>query len=446
MMLENVYTTIPHQKLFIFQFYTFLGVVNRFLNLDPFLLFHLSSIFVSILLILAVYFLVKNIFTDSLLRISSFILIVLGGGLGWFTKIKGSADTVNAGFTMINAFERGHDALSTLFLILTSTLLILYIRKRSGKLLLGVIIFSFLNIVIHPPLILLYLVIATFLYFWLAKENQQARFIFYPLFLIILFVPYYFFVLQFLAGNPGFSGIGHTPQINIQAYIWGFGFMSLPLFWALTFAKDKTGETAFIKLFFITTLVFTLLPFSFSLYYLKTVHVWGVILALYGIRDYIIDKQLQRTTVIIVVALSLLTRIYVFDALLHASPKNSFFFLTKEEGKTLEFTSSLPVDSAILSLYRIGNYIPAFSDNRVYYGHRNVTPNSQEVLKEAQSFYTKMNEKEQKEFVRENNINYIYYGFEEARLRKEENLPIENPFAYFPVIFDNDVVIIYKSI
>ena len=106
--------------------------------------------------------------------------------------------------------------------------------------------------------------------------------------------------------------------------------------------------------------------------------------------------------------------------------------------------SLLPANSAILSLYRIGNYIPAFSNSRVYYGHRNVTPNSRETLKKAQSFYTKMSEKEQREFLRENNISYIYYGIEEGSLRKEENLSIGNPFAYFPIVFDNNVVIIYQ--
>src|SRR3989338_4070633 len=54
--LKNTYTTDPHQGVFVFQKYTLLGVINRFLRLDPFLLFHIASIMAGIGLILMIYY------------------------------------------------------------------------------------------------------------------------------------------------------------------------------------------------------------------------------------------------------------------------------------------------------------------------------------------------------------------------------------------------------
>lgn len=124
-------------------------------------------------------------------------------------------------------------------------------------------------------------------------------------------------------------------------------------------------------------------------------------------------------------------------------PNNPWFFLTKDEGETITSLSKLPKDSGILALYRIGNYIPAFSDNKVYFGHFYQTPNSQDAFNKARLFYARMNEKEQREFIKQNRIDYIYYGLEESALRKQLKLSTDNPFPYFPVAYKNESVIIY---
>ncbi len=105
--------------------------------------------------------------------------------------------------------------------------------------------------------------------------------------------------------------------------------------------------------------------------------------------------------------------------------------------------SKLPADSGVLSLYRMGNYIPAFSDLRVYYGHNFQTPSSDKAKKQAQLFYISMKEEQQKEFLKQNNIQYVYYGLEESNLRKNANLPTTNSFPRYPVIYQNEKVTIY---
>src|SRR3990167_8253623 len=58
--LQNTYAHEPHSGVFVFQVYTILGLINRLLNLNPFLLYHLASVIVGIMLIAVIYFSVKT--------------------------------------------------------------------------------------------------------------------------------------------------------------------------------------------------------------------------------------------------------------------------------------------------------------------------------------------------------------------------------------------------
>jgi hypothetical protein len=212
----------------------------------------------------------------------------------------------------------------------------------------------------------------------------------------------------------------------------------------LIFSPEKKEEILLVKLFFLTQIVLIFSPFNFSLYFVKGLHVWGVILGFLAIKEIFSKRQHQLTVALTVLFISLITRIQIFDQLMHVNKNNSFFFLTKEEGQALSFMEKMPVDSNILSLYRMGNYIPAWTDNRVYYGHNFLTPDSKEKLAEAKSFYTSMEEKKRDEFLVRNNIRYIYYGIEEQNIRTKDKLPADNPFTSYPVVYNSPPIIIYK--
>ena len=443
---QNTYTTIPHNSALIYQFYTLLGIINRLLRLDPFILFHLASIISSVILILVCYYVAKVFFTDKFYRLSAFIIFVLGGGLGWLQFFGLSGDTTIAGFTMVNAFERGSEAISTALLLLTFVFNFRYMKTWHRKYLFYAIITSFLSITLHPPFAAMYIVIGLIFVFWEYTKTKKFTSLMFPVTHLILFGIYYFFVLSNLLINPGFAGVVGQELFNVDSMrlITGFGVISLFLGWALLFSHNQTDEFKAAKIFFSTQLVFIFLPFGFHLYFVKGLHVWGVILGLYGVQELFKNMRQQKLITISIVLLSLITRIYIFNDLLHPNPNNPFLFLRSDEGKALEFMSQLPVDSNILSLYRIGNYIPAHTDNRVYFGHKFQTPQAEEKLKMAKIFYLTDDEKKQTEFLRQNNIQYVYYGLEEASLRKFSKMEISNPFPYFPVIYKKDSIVIYQ--
>ncbi len=445
--LENTYTTEPHKGVFIYQYYSLLGIVNRFLHLDPFVLFHLATIITSIGLILVCYLIARNFFEDKIIRLAAFITAVLGGGFGWIPFLSFAADLNYDGVTLVDAFERGHTALSTILILLSFLFLYRFFTTNHKRYIFFAILASIGEITFHPPLILLFLSVGIILLVQQYITKKSLSLIFYPISILVYFGIYYLLALAGLINNKGFAGLVDQNIVNFDtiSLALGFGILSFFIFWSLIFSKEKEKGLQFACLFFLSQLFFALSSFGFHRYFVKGMNIWGIILGFYGIKSLISSQKVQNIIITIVVAFSLLTRLYTFSQLMENKVDNPFFFLTKSEGDALSFMSTLPADKAALSLYRIGNYIPAHTDLKVYYGHKYQTPESGETLRKAQIFYTSMNEEEQRKFLANNHIDYIYYGWEEANLRKDNKLDPINPFSYFKVLFSNDAAIIYSA-
>lgn len=447
MALQNTYTTVPHKPVVVYQYYTGLGVANRLLKLDPFILFHVASIITSIFLIMVCYFVCRQFIKDTLYRISAFIIIVLGGGFAWVPYLSFSADNKIAGFTLVNALERGHDAFITSITILIFIFMYLYLKAPSRKYIFWASLAGITGMTFHPPMLGLYLGVGVIMAFIHYIENKKIQLFGLPVILTLAFIVYGLLVLANLFTNPGFTGLVGQNLFNVDSLslFLGFGFLSPFIFWSLINREDKSKELFFLKVFFLAQLFFLFLPSGFHLYYAKGLFVWGVLLGIYGITSLITNLKIQRIVLTFVVVTSLMTRVNIFVNLVDAKLNNPFFFLNEAEGEALSFMSTLPKDSGILSLYRVGNYIPAHTDNRVYYGHKFQTPDASEKLNLAKQLYLSDDEKLQREFLKQNNIQYIYYGLEEKKLRQDAKLQGKNPFPDYPVIYENDVVTVYSA-
>ncbi len=174
-MLENTYTTAPHKPVFVYQYYTGFGVVNRLLKLDPFILFHLASIITSTILLLVSYFICRLFLKDFLYRISAFIVISLGGGFAWIPYLSFSADNKIAGFTLVNALERGHDAFITFITLLTFIFMYLYMKAPNKKYIFWASLAGIIGMTFHPPMLGLYLGAAGILAFIHYKESKKFQ-------------------------------------------------------------------------------------------------------------------------------------------------------------------------------------------------------------------------------------------------------------------------------
>lgn len=444
--LQNTFTTIPHSGVLIFQFYTIIGIINRIFNLSIPLIFQISSVIADIILLLTIYVIIRSFFKERLFRISAFIIAAIGGGLGWVPGLFNGSDVTSAGFTTINAFERGHEAISTALLLLSVFLFIKYLKNRNMSILIIAVILALTQCAIHTPFILFYAIIGTAIAFIDFSKNKHKISFFYPATISLIFTIYYLIFLADLPHNAGFAGVinQQLPHVSLNRLAIGIGLIFPFLIWGyINILKDKS-EIFYVKIVFFIQALFLFLPVGFTLYYLKGLHFWAVIIAIYSFEKLKINHKYKIVLLVILTSLTVITRLFIFNQLLHPNIENPFMFLRVSENNALQYLTTLPLNSNILSLYRIGNYIPAYSDNKVYFGHKFQTPNGDTKLKKALNFYVGLNETQQKKFLKLNSINYIYYGLEESSWRYINKLKKTNPFPYFKIIYNKNGIIIYK--
>lgn len=445
MMLENTYTTIPHSGVFVFQLYTLLGVVNRIFHLDPFLIIHLASIMISIFLVASVFFLVKQFIESKKDRLPVVLVILLGGGLGFIPQfLSKSAEMITPDFNFVKPFNVPHDGLSILLTIFSLGHFYRFSGTFQKKDIVLAVLAGFGSAIFHPYK-LLWLVLIGFITAILNKEQFKSL-ITYPLSLIALFLLYFPFSFYPFINNPGFAGIANEKFINtnLGALLLGLGFLVVSAAWGLFNSDTEKEKIKFLGTVFIIQVILLFMPFAYARQFIPTIFVWVALLAYFGIKDMLI-KYPYRFALWAGVLLCAISPIYIFINLFIVKPTNQYYFLTKLEGEMIDKINNIPGQSAILSMYRIGNYLPAMTDNKVYFGHFYQTPNSQESLKNAQLFFLKMSEKEQREFLNLNHIDYIYYGLEEQALRTNFKLELNNPFPYFKIVYQNGSIIFYDG-
>lgn len=444
LLIKNRYTLTEHPGALVFIPYSALGIVNRLLDLDHIFLFHISTIFSAFLLVLSCYLISKFFFKNKLFRYACLIAIVFGGGLGWLFPESNSLDLKGAGFTLVNALERTHDALSTAFLILSVFSAFRFLENGSKKFIFLSAVFAFLQVINHPPFMLFYLLIYLVLSIIIYRESRTKTFLFAPITLLLLFIPYFALFLYPFINNPGFGSIVGQNLWNIEplSLVLGLGVL-MPFVFLFLFKKNKDRKEIYLGIIFLIQLALLISPLGFRLYFLKGLFVWIVLMSFLYISQ---NKFLLKNALLIsvfVITITSLTRVYMLNQMLNINKNNPFYFLSYSDKNAFDFIER-DKNSNVLSLYLVGNSIPAHTYSSVFYGHFLVTPNAKDSEEVATEFYLSMNPNDQRKFLEENNIRYVYYGLEEAIRRKENSLKYKDPFPYLKKVFRSKKAIIYR--
>ncbi|MDO8609260.1 MAG: hypothetical protein Q7R95_01810, partial [bacterium] len=100
-----------------------------------------------------------------------------------------------------------------------------------------------------------------------------------------------------------------------------------------------------------------------------------------------------------------------------------------------------PRNSVVLSKITAGNYIPAYSGNFVYMGHDAETPFYETKRTNASVFFSgEMNDNAAIRFLKQEHINFIFYGPQE----KEESQKNILPYSFLKPVFITPYVTIYQ--
>ncbi|MDO8638043.1 MAG: hypothetical protein Q7R43_00580 [Candidatus Daviesbacteria bacterium] len=436
-LLSNVYTTVENKPILLYPLYTISGSI--FKNTNPYLLFHLMSIFVGLLLLFILWQTIKVFLPTSKMQFIALFLISLGGGIGWvfFPNIS-SSDLFMTGFTFQSHFQRPHEALGIILYLLSLIGFYLVANKSSYLLNLISLISTILLVFFYPFYLLSYGLICGFYSFYLLFYNNKKPILILSINLFIAGLVLLFYY-QHLQSNLQFAGILNQKlsNQNLQELILGWGIL-LPLIILQLKNPKKDRKFYFLNFWLFISLFLSLLPFGFARFYLRALFLPIIILILLSV-PYLskIFHIKQRIILIILIILVPISSFFIaYKRLDEATKNNQWFYISKEENEALDYLNKNAVNQGILSSYNFGNIIPAKTNSNVYFGHLLQTPNSQEKINNLMRFFANdFSETEAQKFLIENNVNYVVWGKEEDKLK----------YQFLKTVFqDGDILVFSK--
>lgn len=103
-----------------------------------------------------------------------------------------------------------------------------------------------------------------------------------------------------------------------------------------------------------------------------------------------------------------------------------------------------PRDAVVLSGMTTGNYIPVYAGNTAYVGHAN-TVHLEDKLKATENFYRRrLTVEEELAWLREQQISYIFYGFEERDMNGKGVADLRTFYPTLEQVYESSNVKIYK--
>lgn len=447
LLLENFYTTIPHNPVIFYPLYTITGLI--FKSINPYLLFHALASFSGFLTVIVLWFLAKEIIKSKLNALISVFLISLGGGFGWLLINKiNSPDITMTGFTLMSAFQRAHESLGIIIFALSLVLITNY--HKNLPVLITVALFQLIQVFIYPYLIISFFIIVFIYDFIMFKKKDLISYIKPLLYIACLVFPVLLWYTFSLSENPGFNLIYGVslPHPSIIGMISGYGFL-LPLVLIQIRCPVKNKYWYLLNLWIFISIILSYLPFGFARFYLKSLYIPAVLLVFLNLKYIVKSIKLSSFTLIsvLIIFLPLNSLMVVVSRLQSNNKENLWVYNNNSVIEALDFLNKKTLKkSGVLSLYQTGNLIPAKTYNRVYFGHMLQTPNSQQKINQATLFYSnKMTENEARKFIQNSNITYIYYGKDEKNLTVNTELTLEQKYPFIRKIYDKESIIIYEK-
>lgn len=448
LLLENNYTTTINQPVFYYFVYTTAGSVISHIN--PFLLFHLLATLTGFVLLLVIWKTLTIFLKSKAEKLLVLGLITLGGGLGWalFPNFK-SADLFMTGFTFVSQFQRPHEALGiTLYLL---SLLLFYQSAKTTS-----IKFTFFTSITLSLLAFFYpfyiisfaFICGTYSLILYIQQGTTKQFI-YLLVNLLVAIPFYLFYSLYLSSSSTFGGVVSqqlsTP--NIWELFAGYGIL-LPL--SIFAIKTKAEHKVFLLIWFWESLLLSYLPFGFARFYLRTLFYPLSILAFWGVillnQKYHFSKQILLS---LLIALTCASTLYItYRRVEEANTTNGWIYHTKGEQESVLFIEKNAIENqtnvGVLAGYTLGNYIPAATEAKVFFGHFLQTPEASKKYQLLNRFYANMfNDDEARKFLELSKIDLILYGKEEQSITKAYNQKEQLNYKFLKPVFGSAGVVVY---
>ncbi len=444
-LLRNLYSTEPDKLSLYYPIYTMTG--SLFPYADPFILYNLLAVISNFILLAIIFRIGLRVFAvsgikNTIYSIALLFITALGRGISWMVAASVKpADLYMTSFTFRSAFQRPHEAIGTGLYLLGMLSFYLYLRLDKRKYWNYSLAANIVLVLFYPYYIIMFFFVNLLFIFFSSVKQKGKKIISLSINTSItgIITVLYFFHLYYSSFNSAISEI--QPKLSLGMLLSGYGGFFVVLLIAVLTIRKKQQEKIYMLLWVIVGIAFSYLPFGFARFYLRGLFLPFTFLALFLFFEMrTLKKTLRYSIVLIFLILILPSTIYIFSTRIKETEKNNpWFYLPIEYKNSFDYLSNTRNDG-ILSSYIPGNLIPAYTGKKVFLGHTIQTPHFYEREKKVQDFYSgAMDSKAAYNFLRQNNIHYVYFSNFEYGIKNKFLT-----YSFLNAVYATDKVIIYE--
>ncbi|MCX6340018.1 MAG: hypothetical protein NTX71_08885 [Candidatus Aureabacteria bacterium] len=470
--------TLEEQRPLFFNPFTWtLGIVARYSRLSPLAVYYGALVFYTLLLFYVIYWFIGFFIEDQRERTFAFALCAFSSGLCWvipdhqwemlFSRLNivpidyWIAETI----TFETIFSFPQFALTAALMLLGFGFLL---RALRGRLLvnsiyggLSLVALSFVHTVDMVTITVVMVTYCITVYF--KYRHDAARVLASSAVIALVALPAFLYMLYLFRTEPVFIEWSKEKFLSPHplSYVIGYGivlFIAMPeLAWIF---RRGNRDDWLLAVWVIAVAILLYAPLSFQRRLSTAVHVPLCILAARGTFRYLLPAcsgifipvtaldtgKRRHVEAIILVLIFLMTTpsniVKVMSCITDMKTKPLEFYLYEGDVAAMRWMKeNNNEDAAVISSYKSGLYLPAYTGNRVYVGHWSETLRFTDKARLADwVLYGPRAEREKREFLKANGISYIYFGNFER---------MKGPFSletagYLEKIYDGGGVSIYR--
>ncbi len=449
---QNLFTSEANQIPLLNPFWLAVGLFAAFLHLSPEVAFHVSRFILAPLLLVLAYYVVAFFFEESWKRKVVFVLLVFSSGV---FMLAGNADAS----IIFSIYSMPHFVASFILIILISLFSILAFENNTSKYslwagLCALVLFSFHPY--HVPTI--FGVLGVFVVVWALKEKRLPINYLKHCAIIGLFSlpPLAYYLWQFMYSDVFYqwSLQNVTPSPSLWLMLANYNFL-LPFLligiWVVLARRPLALRQVFLVVWAVTQFVLVYLPIKTQGRLTEALSVPIILLAAYGlfysIEKIHLDRWLKHyelawliAPLCLVPSLFFSLTIIAADVQLYLS-RDSNMYIPKSQVQAMSWlAANTAQDSVVFSTPESGSVMPEFSLRREFIGHHHGTTHFAEKLATEEQFAKEQDAQKQLAFLKENNIDYIYYGpFEQKNWTFNPDAD-----AFLQKVYHNETVSIYR--
>ena len=444
------YTSEPHTGVAINEFYLFLGHISALTRIPPVLMYHIARLVTGFCMFLSLYYLGATIWARQRARRLFFSLLAVGSGLGWLAVIFHFQSlptdlTVPESIPLFSAFTNPHFPLGIALVALLAATFVIVFRPgfdktpTAGNGGLGVILITVALCIVQPQG---WVPIAAALCLYIAVTTIRTRripmlelsWVTLAILPAIPFFVYYFTVQQ----DKNIFGIWNqqnmTPSPPLWSYMLGFGLIliiALPGLWRGIRHFERDGDR-FMLIWLVANTILLYVPINLQRRLSIGLIIPIVYFAVRALEDYWFnvisprwrDAALVTAFVFIIPSNVLSFMIPLFGVSNPNEGIKIYMLLPTDYANALHWLNTQADPNQVVLAAPVASlWIPAYSDERVVYGHPFETLYADAKRQEVQDWYNGKN----CDMVSKYGVRYVFAGPLEQYIAKPDETPPTDP-------------------